>query len=80
MNEYVKLWIIRFEGTLTQGPNAGTSYTFATSFGGGTFDSLEKAQAQLRQYRELEPALAYRICTRQWVGGKRGRFHEEVVA
>lgn len=72
-------WIIRFEGTLTQGPNAGKSFTFATSWAGVTFPSLDKAIGKLTEYRRREPDLHYKIFSRQWCGGRKGRYVEKEV-
>jgi hypothetical protein len=62
---YTLYYIIRFEGTLTQGPNAGKSYTFRTSWGGVLFASLAAARTALVKYKDLEPGLAYKVCSRQ---------------
>jgi hypothetical protein len=71
-------WIIRFQGTLTQGPNAGRSYTYDTSWGGVQFDSESAARAKLREYAQREPGLRYKVLSRQWRGG--GFEETEVVA
>lgn len=73
------MYIIRFEGTITQGPNKGRSYTFRTSWGGVQFTTKEEAYRKLEEYRQLEPELRYMLIERQWVckgKGKCGHFQE----
>lgn len=74
--EYAIHYIIRFEGTLTQGPNKGKAYTFANSWGGGLLNTSVEAFDRLAEYRRLEPQLKYKVCSRQWQGGKKGKFVE----
>lgn len=61
---YVTTWIIRFEGELTQGPNAGKKYTFATSWAGVQFTSVEQAKSQLAEYKRREPGLKFQLFSR----------------
>ena len=63
---YAKSYIVRFEGTLTQGPNKDKSYTYANSWGGSMFQTEEAAKACLAKYRRLEPTLTYKLLSRQY--------------
>ncbi len=77
--EYATSYIVRFEGTLTQGPNKGKTFTFATSWGGAQFATEEEVRAMLVKYRQLEPDLQYRLLRRQFQGGRKGKFVETEV-
>jgi hypothetical protein len=63
---YAMSWIIRFQGTITQGPNAGRSYRWENSWGGVQFDSLALARAAAAKYKALEPAIPLCILSRQF--------------
>ena len=58
-------WIIRFEGTLTKGPNTGRKFNFADSWGGVLFKTEEEARKALADYREREPALRFKLLSRE---------------
>lgn len=76
---YATCWIIRFRGTLTQGPNAGREYDWRGSWGGVMFDSEAAARGALAEDRAREPGLSYRLLARQWQGGRKGRFVETEI-
>jgi hypothetical protein len=76
---YATAWIIRFSGTLTQGPNAGKSYSYATSWGGVLYQTREQAEAVAAKYRTLEPGITLKVLSRQFVGGQEGKFVETEV-
>lgn len=61
-------FIIRFEGTLTQGPRAGRQHTFADSWAGLSFDTEDRVRAQLKVYQQKEPGLTYKLFRRVWRG------------
>ena len=77
--QFDMFYIVRFEGTLTQGPNAGKAYTFATSWGGKLLPTLSAAIEYLDNCKAREPNLAYKVMSRKWVGGRKGRFEEREV-
>lgn len=76
---YEKSYIIRFEGALTQGPNAGKSYTFAESWGGVDFRTEQEARNKMEAYRSMEPALTYKLLSRQYVSCPRKGFVETEI-
>lgn len=79
---YAIKYIVRFAGTLTQGPNVGRSYTLENSWGGVEFDTIEQARALRDKYRTLEPSITtYQICSRQYVqtSKRSGKVVEIVV-
>ncbi len=77
--EYPVLFLIRFDGIMTKGPNAGKTYTFANSDGGIRYDTIEEAQNKLAEYRSQEPHFKYRICSQQWKIVKRKTILEENI-
>lgn len=78
--EYAICYIVRFEGTLTQGPNKGKAYILATSWGGVQFDTIEQARAAVAKYHALEPRLTIHVYSRQYVQtGRKGKFVETLI-
>jgi hypothetical protein len=78
--EFAVHYIIRFRGTLTQGPNAGKTYDWANSWAGVQFDSEPLARAKLATYQDREPSLEFRLLSRQWDGGRTGKYVETELA
>jgi hypothetical protein len=66
--DYAPCYIIRFRGMLTQGPNAGKRYEFATSWGGVQFLTEAEARATLADDRQREPGLEFKLLRRQFRG------------
>lgn len=80
--QYDTSYIIRFEGTLTQGPNAGKSYSLESSWGGVDFLTVEEAKEKLAFYKSREPQLRYKLLSRQYVqtSKRKGHFEEKEIA
>jgi hypothetical protein len=72
---YAGVFIIRFKGTLTQGPNKGKTYTYASSWGGVRYETVEQARAVVQSYGEKEPLVQFKVFYRVWVE-ERGWFAE----
>ncbi len=67
---YATYYIVRFSGTLTQGPHAGKTYTLATSWGGVQFPTEQAGRDALVTYALREPRLALKLLSRQFVGNR----------
>lgn len=75
---YTIRFVVRFQGTLTQGPNKGKTYSLQNSWGGRMFDTLTEAQQVVLTYQKLEPELQFHVY-QQTYNEKTGKMVEVEV-
>lgn len=70
MPTYAAEYLVRFQGTLTQGPNIGKTYDWLSSWGGVSFETEAEAKELLDSYKSKEPNMEFRLVKRQYIHRK----------